>query len=318
MLDLGNFILYGSNGNIKWQSFDSPTTTILPTQRLMTDGNLVQYPIQTSDTAQHAYWSIGTADEGAGVTLNFNEDGHLYLHNGTGFQIKTLYARENSTNETIFYRLTIDVDGIIRLYANSLDQKSDWSVKWFSLTNRCDPKGLSICSCLDGFDFIDPSQHWLGCREDQNLILSLYRSDNIQWESNPYSIINLSEVEDCNDNCLSDCYCEVAFFKDKECRKQKLLLRYGRRNMDDTTIVLVKVGRRSESRSDPLTTAEAETRGSKAQSRNAILFVGVAFIIRPIILLAISVVLIRKMKNLQRSHKNRLCGSVFRGTIAKG
>ncbi|KAJ0097000.1 hypothetical protein Patl1_27799 [Pistacia atlantica] len=75
MLDSGNFVLYNSSGGIIWESFGHPTDTILPTQRLQPgvelfssvsetdpstgkfrlkmqqDGNLLQYPINTPDTA---------------------------------------------------------------------------------------------------------------------------------------------------------------------------------------------------------------------------------------------------------------------------
>ncbi|XVF61861.1 hypothetical protein PTKIN_Ptkin08bG0168200 [Pterospermum kingtungense] len=81
MLDSGNFVLYDSDHKIIWQSFEHPTTTILPGQRLLagvelfsnatetdqstgifrlkmqTDGNLVQYPVDTPDTGNYAYYA---------------------------------------------------------------------------------------------------------------------------------------------------------------------------------------------------------------------------------------------------------------------
>ncbi|PQQ13369.1 G-type lectin S-receptor-like serine/threonine-protein kinase LECRK3 [Prunus yedoensis var. nudiflora] len=74
MLDSGNFVLYNSGREIVWQSFDHPTDTLLPGQRLLSgdellsakseadhstgifrlkmqnDGNLVQYPVDSLDT----------------------------------------------------------------------------------------------------------------------------------------------------------------------------------------------------------------------------------------------------------------------------
>ncbi|KAJ6737371.1 RUST RESISTANCE KINASE LR10-RELATED [Salix viminalis] len=82
--DSGNFVLYNSTSQIIWQSFDSPTDTLLPTQQLkagvelfspvsetdlstgifrlkmQNDGNLVQYPVNTPDTAPYSYYSSGT------------------------------------------------------------------------------------------------------------------------------------------------------------------------------------------------------------------------------------------------------------------
>ncbi|KAK4850823.1 hypothetical protein QYF36_010067 [Acer negundo] len=84
MLDTGNFVIYNSDGDILWQSFKYPTDTLLPTQTLLagmelfssvsetdqstgffhlkmqSDGNLVQYPKNTPDTAPYSYFSSFT------------------------------------------------------------------------------------------------------------------------------------------------------------------------------------------------------------------------------------------------------------------
>ncbi|KAL1542095.1 G-type lectin S-receptor-like serine/threonine-protein kinase LECRK3 [Salvia divinorum] len=84
MNDNGNFVLYDSDSRIIWQSFDNPTNTLLPGQRLLrgkeifssasetdhgrgnfrlkmqTDGNLVQYPINMPDAPPYAYYASET------------------------------------------------------------------------------------------------------------------------------------------------------------------------------------------------------------------------------------------------------------------
>ncbi|KAG9139675.1 hypothetical protein Leryth_020102 [Lithospermum erythrorhizon] len=42
--------------------------------------------------------------------------------------------------------------------------------------------------------------------------------------------------------CLEDCNCDVALFKDLQCQKQRLPLRFGSRNINNPTIALTKVG----------------------------------------------------------------------------
>ncbi|XP_071914816.1 G-type lectin S-receptor-like serine/threonine-protein kinase LECRK3 [Coffea arabica] len=88
MLDSGNFVLYDSVKRIIWQSFEHPTNSLLPGQRLaadqelissasetddskgifrlkmQTDGHLVQYPVGTTDVAENSYWSSGTNGDG--------------------------------------------------------------------------------------------------------------------------------------------------------------------------------------------------------------------------------------------------------------
>lgn len=138
MLDSGNFVLYNSDQGIIWQSFDHPTTTIVQGQRLsagtelfssvsetdqstgifrlkmQTDGNLIQYPVGTTDTAGYSYFSSFTDGKGDNVSLNLDDDGHLYLLNSTGFNIRDLYKGEGSDTNGTIYLMKIDSDGIFR------------------------------------------------------------------------------------------------------------------------------------------------------------------------------------------------------------
>ncbi|KAJ0097806.1 hypothetical protein Patl1_27825 [Pistacia atlantica] len=110
MLDSSNFVLYNTSGGIIWQSFDHPTDTILQTQSLLTgkellssvsgteysrvrfhlkmqyDGNLVQYPENTTDTATYAYWASNTWVFGTSVDyeVKLDVDGHLYINQKFG------------------------------------------------------------------------------------------------------------------------------------------------------------------------------------------------------------------------------------------
>ncbi len=112
MLNTGNFVLYNSDSMIIWQTFDFPTDTILPSQRLLatnklvssifetnhssgnfvlvmqTDGNLVQYPASNPTGAEYAYWASGTYTAGANVTLKLGGNGQLYLLNSAVLKIK--------------------------------------------------------------------------------------------------------------------------------------------------------------------------------------------------------------------------------------
>ena len=202
MLDTGNFVLYNSSSMIIWQSFDFPTDTILPGQRLLAnknlvssisetnhgsgkfqlimqvDGNLVQYPA-SKPKPENAYWNSETSTAGEKVSLNLDGNGRLYLLNTTtGLIVKDFYRIGSLSNKTI-YRLTIGFDGILRLYSHRLNQGVDWVSEWSPTSNRCDPTGLCgpnsyctlldqepICTCPPGFGFIDQEQKILGCKRD--------------------------------------------------------------------------------------------------------------------------------------------------------
>ncbi|KAK4359816.1 hypothetical protein RND71_022045 [Anisodus tanguticus] len=287
MLDTGNFVLYNSDHIIIWQSFDNPTNTILPGQHLSAeqelfssasdaddsfgifrlkmqdDGNLVQYPVQTTDTSPYAYYATSTDGAGNNVTLNLDDDGHLYMLNST-ISLKNLTDRGHPRERTI-YLMKIDVDGIFRVYSHSLNQQNS-SVIWSSTDDRCAPKGLCglngfctnlddqvKCSCLPGFDFVMPGNWSAGCernftaqtcrlKEKTSKYYAMKTVGNTKWEDISYSVLDKTTKEDCEQACLQDCNCEAALFKDTECRKQRLPLRFGRRVMTDSNLALVKVG----------------------------------------------------------------------------
>ncbi|KAL3721512.1 hypothetical protein ACJRO7_033932 [Eucalyptus globulus] len=235
MLDSGNFVLYRPDGSVLLESFDYPTDTLLPTQRLLAGqqiissisatnhstglfrlkmqhgGNLIRYPVNTLDTAPYSYYTSWTGGTGDNVSLNFDVDGHLFLLNTTGY--------------------------------------GDWSVVWWSTDGECDPKGLcglngfcvkndqqATCQCLPGFDFVEPRNRAAGCERnftaetcktgDAGASYMIEAVDNTLWEDVSYSVILTN--------------CEAALYNGGNCGKQRLSLRYGRKLVTDPTSALIK------------------------------------------------------------------------------
>ncbi|KAB1203111.1 G-type lectin S-receptor-like serine/threonine-protein kinase RLK1 [Morella rubra] len=133
MLNSANFVLYNSAQKIIWQSFDYPTNTLLSSHHLLagqqllssisesdhstgifrlkmqSDGNLVQYPVDTSDITPYAYYASGIDGWGDNRTLNLDADGYLYLLNCTSYNMKNLTNGGYTTTETI-YLMRIDAE----------------------------------------------------------------------------------------------------------------------------------------------------------------------------------------------------------------
>ncbi|GMJ12399.1 hypothetical protein like AT1G34300 [Hibiscus trionum] len=242
MLDTGNFVLYDSSSEIIWQSFDSPTDTLLPSQRLSSrqrlvsgvsetnhtsgkfqiimqrDGNLVQYPVGPREP-DAAYWNITAAGE-KNVTLNLDLNGRLYLLNDTGFVVKNITERVSVSRDG-FHRATIDADGIFRLYSLHSNQSSNWSIQWSSSANKCDPKGLCgvnsyctlmdtdpVCKCLTGFDFIDSARTNLGCRRNHTEDASTRKEQN-------FDVVELSSL-----SWEEDSYATFDSISKDDCREE--------------------------------------------------------------------------------------------------
>ncbi|GMI90364.1 hypothetical protein like AT5G24080 [Hibiscus trionum] len=142
MLDTGNLVLASQDSRVLWQSFDYPTDTILPTQAmnlekqviarytemnyssgrfkfmLQSDGNLLLYTTNFPFTdAVTAYWS--TQDSiGSGFQVIFNQSGYIYLAARNGTLLNTVFPALSSSNAQDFYlRATVDYDGVLRQYA---------------------------------------------------------------------------------------------------------------------------------------------------------------------------------------------------------
>ncbi|KAL4618932.1 hypothetical protein ACB092_06G046800 [Castanea dentata] len=181
MNDSGNFVLYKNDSKITWQSFDSPTDTILQGQtlvagaelasslnegdhstgrfhlRMQTDGNLVSYPGNSGDAVSDAYWNTGTSGSGNNphdfrFDLYLNSTGGLNLVNqsnsATVFIVNNFLISSgesnvnlNNDNNTI-YRATLDVDGIFRLYSHTYDENRNVYLLLSTLRYSCDVYGF--------------------------------------------------------------------------------------------------------------------------------------------------------------------------------
>ncbi|KAM3749792.1 hypothetical protein ACB098_05G212900 [Castanea mollissima] len=217
MLNSGNFVLYNSNKDIIWQSFNNPTNTILQGQCLLagarlfssvsesdqstgifqlamqTDGNLVQYPNIPELKVEHAYWASNTYGRGNNVSLCLDDDGHLYLLNSTGKYLLNLTQGGYPTNG-IVRLMRIDADGIFRLYSHNLEKNGNWLVNWSSSDNKCDPKGLcglngfcttvdraADCKCLPGFVRVHQGNWSSGCERNFTAESCQIKNGNMQY-----------------------------------------------------------------------------------------------------------------------------------------
>jgi hypothetical protein len=328
MLDSGNFVINNSANQRVWQSFSFPTDTFLPTQNLshgqvlyssvsennkstgifrvlmQEDGWLAMYPVGTPYTLDYGYGGAGTDGQKNDVVLQLEEDGHLYLINGAGVIIVNM--TDGYPAKDVVYRLTIDFDGILRLYSHDMNQNGDWTVK-YSLPNDdiCKPKGLCGingycvvndlqvgCKCLPQFESVNKEDRSSGCQ--RNFIAEGCRSDryamepvpNTVWENNNYSIITSTTQDNCEEACLRDCNCEAALFKDEVCTKQRLPLRFGRRDTSDSTVALIKVA--NGNYSTPTIDGSLPKESKKEHYRLDILIVGVSLLAFALVVMAIS------------------------------
>ncbi|KAI3427485.1 Protein kinase domain-containing protein [Psidium guajava] len=233
--------------------------------KMQKDGNLVQYPVDTPDTGTYAYWASGTSTAGDNVTLHLDNVGYLYLVNTTGAFVKNITTSRGPPKEGMFYLMRIDTDGIFRLYSYNATQNDDLSVIWQSSEDKCSPKGLcglnqfcvmidqiADCKCLPGFGPVNQGNWTSGCernfsaescmRMDADTRYTIQVVSNTAWEDAAYAVLTFSTNEECQKACLQDCNCEAVIYDEKSCRKQRLPLRYGRRDLSNANVLSIKVG----------------------------------------------------------------------------
>ncbi|KAG2407936.1 G-type lectin S-receptor-like serine/threonine-protein [Vigna angularis] len=244
--------------------------------KMQDDGNLVLYPVDTTDAGTEAYWASNTRSalnrveeyqnpldkNGTLRILNESSDGRTKV-------ILSVISNSSLANDgnRIIYRATLNYDGIFRLYAHFKNGSTQILEKWPDVKNMCSIKGFCgfnsyctlddaqpLCSCLSGFISIHPNDSTLGCKrsflkedcwgkKDSATSYEMKSEENIVWVDFPYFKAEISQ-EECSAACLADCNCEAAFYDGVSCMKQRLPLRYLRRQLSDyrTSVLLWKVG----------------------------------------------------------------------------
>jgi len=328
MLDTGNFVLLNSANQPQWESFDHPTDTFLPTQNLshgqalyssisdtnkstgkfqvlmQEDGWLAMYPFPAPYTIEYGYWGVGPGQNND-VVLHLENNGHLYLINGAGAGVIINNMTDGYPTKDVVYRLTIDPDGILRLYSHDRNQDLT-TVKWFIPDDICRPRGLCgdngycvltdqkvDCKCLPQFERVNKEDGSSGCR--RNFTVESCKSSkgnftmepvapNTVWEYNgTYSVLKLPTQDNCGEECSQDCECEAALFKDGLCAKRKLPLRLGGSNQTDSTVALIKVGT-----STPTINTNLPKETKKEHRSDHILIISVSLLAFVLVVFAIS------------------------------
>ncbi|KAE7998288.1 hypothetical protein FH972_002847 [Carpinus fangiana] len=291
------------------------------------DGNLVQYPADDIAVAT-AYFATGTDGSGENVTLNFDADGHLYLLNATGSNIIRNLTDGGYPTEDTIYLMRLDADGIFRIYSHHLKQKGIWSTVWSSTNDACAPKGLcglngfcvlndqkAGCACLPGFEMVQQGNWTAGCErnftvescksKNGDIKYNMQEVANTIWGDASYSALTVPFKDSCAQACLADCNCEAVLFKDRTCQKQMLPLRYGRRQLTDSAIALVKV---STSTPTPSTPNGNILKENKKELRVNILIICASFVAFGCMMLVISGIVF--YKNHSRYRKLSCDGTI--------
>ncbi|CAL5051242.1 unnamed protein product [Urochloa decumbens] len=252
LLDTGDLVVMDPDDQQLWRSFDTPTDTLLPLQAMTWNSKLVSASargllssglytfyfdstnvlslIYNGPQVSSVYWPNPYYKSWAdGRTYNSSRYGILD-QKGLFVASDSFEFEASDLDQEVMRRLTLDYDGNLRLY--SLNATSgNWSISWMAFIRLCDIHGLCgvnslcayktelvSCSCLEGFEMIEPSDWSKGCRPKINSTLiqdvsfrKIPGTDLWGYDVGYAKGVSLSECKRmclANSNCLAFGYCD--------------------------------------------------------------------------------------------------------------
>ncbi|KAL5981880.1 hypothetical protein ACLOJK_015947 [Asimina triloba] len=262
----GNLVLLNTQlGNeILWQSFDSPTNTLLPGQQLTRSSKLVSSRSETNHSSgfyslyfdndnvlrmlfngpeiSSVYWPPPFLHTWESGRSTYNSSRIAVLDSSGEFHSSdALLLNASDLGSGPKRRLTMDFDGNLRVY--SLDEeKGSWGVSWQAIPRTCaihgvcGPNSVCVhnperkCSCLPGFKTKDPRDLSQGCEPSFSLsscdpqASAFIALPHVDFYGNDFSYMNNSSVEACRVKCLQFCSCKGFMVLKGECFAKNSLL----------------------------------------------------------------------------------------------
>nr|GEW60222.1 G-type lectin S-receptor-like serine/threonine-protein kinase LECRK3 [Tanacetum cinerariifolium] len=259
MNDTGNFMLVGSDSRKKWESFNFPADTILPTQsmarngvinskmsktnfaagrfqlRLLQDGNLVLINTLSlfygsgGNDADAAYYTSGTNDDfnstNSGEQLIVDATGYMYILRRSGERFDPT-PRDALPSGENYFRATLDSDGVFTQYYYPKNPRGNtsWEVLWSEPNNMCEIIGSGACG-LNNVCILNANRPTCECPHG----FSLFDSNDPHGDCKPH---------------FSPSCDEVAIYRSNQCWKKKLPLSNGRKDVSLNVKAFLKYRKR--------------------------------------------------------------------------
>ncbi|KAK1556331.1 hypothetical protein Q3G72_003060 [Acer saccharum] len=250
MLKTGNLVLCDGNNKTIWRSFDHPTDTLLPGQKLIAGQKLVSRASTTNWTEGSFYLSVSSEGLFAfyrstvpQMYFNFSVSGikeseqpsYIRVVNGT-LALYILSAEpsvpdavlSSPVDYTEYAYMRLDSDGHLRFYDDSMDPVDILAddLEECGYPTVCGNYGLCSdgqCSCPYGFDRSNVlgNQSNFGCTGINPVTCENGQSQSLHPLKDVYYFNYVDpdaadlkgiHMDSCRDACLRNCSCKVAMF----------------------------------------------------------------------------------------------------------
>ncbi|KAK4369046.1 hypothetical protein RND71_012838 [Anisodus tanguticus] len=252
LTDEGNLVLFDSKNATVWQSFDHPTNSLVPGQKLVPGMNLTA-SVSTTNWTEGGLFSFSATDDGLVAFvesnppqtywsvdgLNASSSNHVMYLNGS---LALFSNSSDSNNPQILVSITpvvlaqymkLESDGHLKVY----EWRSGWNEVDDLLTGFygecyypmvCGRYGICSrgqCSCPKSnsnsttyFRQIDDRQGNLGCSEVTRLTCNDLNNHNfLELKDVDYftftTDVRNTDINTCKDACLRNCSCKAALFR---------------------------------------------------------------------------------------------------------
>ncbi|XP_068638995.1 G-type lectin S-receptor-like serine/threonine-protein kinase SD3-1 [Aristolochia californica] len=275
LLDNGNLVLLDRNQYIVWDSFRTPSDTLLPGQRLLVPQTLraasrnhisSYYSLSINTTGylklswetSVTFWESGPSSQTI-IGAVFTENGALQVLDEKSRPILSSFALDHNDSSVMFRFLRLNVDGNLRMYSWSEDSRS-WRSVWQAVKNQCNvfatcglhgicvfnESAATICKCPFHPRNVPNSECLAPYRQECSSGFTMFALGHtfLYGLYPPNDFVNSSSLEDCRKSCLHDPLCySVTVMSDGtgECRFKQTHFITGYEHPSITSISYVKV-----------------------------------------------------------------------------
>ncbi|PWA82484.1 curculin-like (mannose-binding) lectin family protein / PAN domain-containing protein [Artemisia annua] len=242
--DDGNFVLLRKTKDIVWQSFDTPSDTLLPGQNLSAS-QVLRAASRNSISSYYSlrigvigdlelkwendviYWR-STASSRKALRAFLASNGSLQLFDQTSTPIWSVFSEDHGESDIKFRILRLDVDGNLRLHSWSKNSTS-WKLVWQAVENQCDvfatcgvtgicafnETGFPVCKCPFSLSAVPSSKCLLpyqqSCKSGSSMVKLDHTSLYATFPPNETIISQVSSTQ-CQNLCQQDRLCTAATY----------------------------------------------------------------------------------------------------------
>lgn len=239
LLDDGNFVLVNKNHSVVWQSFDTPSDTLLPGQiftssqtlRAAGRNSVASYYTFSMDAdgrmklsweTNVTYWKTEAPLAEPPFVAMFTNDGSLQLLDQSLNPVWSTFGDDHGDSSVVFRFIRLDVDGNLRMYSLT-GRSNSWASVWQALQNQCDvfatcglhglcffnTSGMAGCKCpfgeAPGSSSTCLAPYRKNCGHGATMVMLKHTS--LYGVYPPEDASTRVSMEECQRSCLKDPYC---------------------------------------------------------------------------------------------------------------